>query len=250
MYKCDICGRKIFKKIRYGGYTLCSKHMHQLHDKGYFSDNNPRSAKDLNCYVVDEENNIAIFDVYNQKQEKVDEFIIDLEDLEKVKYHKWRKSYGRIVTGNNTKSKPTVYLTHLLLNIPSTDYYNKIDHKDGNPLNNRKANLRVCTQGENTCNKKMMSNNTSGIIGVTKDHRKGRKTNWCAEIRYKNKRWHIGAYKTIEEAAYARYIAEIELFKEFRHTTHDELKFEMFSQIEKDRKKEIESYVLKKIQQF
>ena len=34
MYKCDFCGRESFKKIRYGGHTVCSKHMHQLHKYG------------------------------------------------------------------------------------------------------------------------------------------------------------------------------------------------------------------------
>lgn len=152
------------------------------------------------------------------------------------------------MTGNNTKTKPTTYLTPLLLDLPNTGYYNVIDHIDGNPANNCKSNLRICTQGENVCNKSFMSNNNSGIIGVSKDHRRGRKSNWCAEIRYGGKRWHIGAYIYIEEAAYARYIAEKYLFKEYRHTANDEEKFSLFEKIPQKRKEEIEQYVLTKIQ--
>lgn len=245
MYNCDICGREIFKKIKCNKRILCSKHYHQFLKYGYFLDNNPRSAKDYNNYVIIDD--IAIFDVYNQKQVKIGEFIVDAEDVEKIKYHKWRFSYGRVVTGNSSKTKPLIYLTHMLLDVPETDYYNKIDHIDGNASNNRKSNLRICTQGQNTLNKVSVSNNTSGVIGVHPDKRKNRGTNWCAEIRINNKRWHIGAYKTIEEAAYSRYIAECELFGEFRNTSSDESKFKLFSSIENSRKKDIENYVLNKI---
>lgn len=247
MYKCDICGRECNKKISLYGYTLCSKHMHQLRKYGEFKDNNPRSSKDPNEYRIC--NNIVIFDVYDQQSNKNGEFVIDIEDLEKVKKYRWRKSYGRIVTGNNTKTRPTIYLAHLLLGVDSTNYYNKIDHIDGDPSNNRKSNLRRCTQGQNTLNKSFMTNNTSGIIGVTKEHRPGRKTNWCAEIRMNNNRWHIGSYITIEEAAYARYIAETILFGEFRNTNKDEEKFEMFKEVPLKRREEIERYVTNKINQ-
>ena len=247
MYKCDICGRECKKKISLQGYTLCSKHIHQLLKYGNFQDNNPRTTKDLNEYRIC--GDTVVFDVYDQKLNKNGEFVIDLEDLDKVKRYRWRKSYGRIVTGNNSKTRPTLYLTHLLLDINSTDYHNKIDHIDGDPSNNRKSNLRVCTQGQNVLNKSFMSNNTSGIIGVSRDHRKNRKTNWCAEIRLNKKRWHIGAYKTIEEAAYARYIAEKILFKEFRNTNKDKEKLEMFENIPLKRRNEIEEYVTNKVNQ-
>ena len=52
MYKCDICGREIFKKIRMKGYTLCSKHMHQILKYGHPLDNNPRTVNDLNDYDI------------------------------------------------------------------------------------------------------------------------------------------------------------------------------------------------------
>lgn len=245
MYTCEICGRESFKKIRYGGYTLCSKHMHQIQKYGKFFDNNPRTQKDKNAFRI--EGNIAIFDVYARNNEKIAEFIIDKEDVDKIKYHHWRMSYGRIVTGNHTKTKPTTYLTHLLLNIKETDYEHKIDHIDGNPLNNRKANLRICTQGENVLNKIHISNNTSGVIGVSRDKRNGRSNIWCAEIRYQHQRWHIGQYATIAEAAYARHCAETLLFKEFRHTTHDEEKAELFKTISQKRKDDIEKYVTTKL---
>ena len=239
MYTCDVCGRESFKKIRLGGYTLCNKHMHQLHQYGRFLDNNPRSAKDLNEYRIKDD--IVIFDVYDQRNNKNGEFIIDLEDLPKVKYHKWRLSYGHIVTGNNTKTKPTKHLHHLILDIDDPDIV--VDHKDGNPANNRKSNLRICTQHQNTLNKVKISNNTSGYIGVS--YLKDRHC-WTAEIRY-NKRIHLGNYKQIEEAVYARYIAEVILFKEYRNTNTDDIKLELFKKIPIVRQNQIKQYITNKI---
>lgn len=243
MYHCEICNRETFKKIRYGGYTLCSKHMHQLQKYKRFLDSNPRSQNDLNEFRIDKEKEIAIFDLYDKRQNKVNEFVIDLEDLEKVRYHKWRLSYGNIVTGNNTNKTPTVYLTHLLLNEDRTDYEHKIDHRDGNTLNNRKSNLRICTQGENTLNKHFMAKNKTGIIGVHEDKRRN---NYAVEIRYQKQRYHLGNYRDLVEAAYARFIAQNELFKEF--SNNENFKGLDFTSIESRRRKEIKDYVLRKIQ--
>lgn len=241
MFICEQCGRKTKKKIRYGGYTLCSKHMHQLQKYHRFLDDNPRSQHDLNEIRV--RGNIAEVDVYDTHGNTVATFIIDAEDVDKIRYHKWRLSYGHIVTGNNTKTHPTTQLSHLLLDEPSTDYHHKIDHINGDALDNRKANLRVCTQGQNVLNKRVVANNTTGVIGVYKDKRKSRKHNYCAEIRINNKKTFIGAYRTIAEAAWARHVAETVLFKEFRNTEHDEEKKRLFDTIDESRKTQIRHYV-------
>lgn len=240
-FYCDVCGRELSKKIRIYGYTLCSKHMHQYLKHGKFLDNNPRTENDLNDFII--EGDIAIFDVYNIRSEKVDEFIVDREDVDMIRYHKWRKdNWGRIITGNCTNKNPRRELSRFLLEVTDEDLV--VDHKDGNPLNNRRSNLRICTQANNMMNKARISNNTSGFIGVIWENRRN---HWAPEIRCGYKRWHLGRYDKLEEAVYARYCAEVELFGEFRNTNRDDEKFELFDRIDDDRLEEIRDRVLNKI---
>lgn len=175
--------------------------MHQINKFGHPLDDNPRTTKDFNDYVV--EGDIATFNVYNQRNEKVAEFMVDKSDIDLIKYKKWRlNSLGYIVTGNCTKTNPLTWLHRILLQ-PREDEV--VDHIDGNPLNNCRSNLRICTQKENLCNKSFMSRNTSNYIGVTFDKKRNQ---WASEIRFNNKRIHLRRWHTIEEAICARYIAE------------------------------------------
>lgn len=217
MEKCEICGKETKRICHIQGYTLCNKHMHQLYGYGKFLDNNPRTSKDLNGYRIEE--GIAIFDLYEAKtSEKIAEFIIDLEDIEKVKYHKWRlfktRNTYHAVTGLPAQGTQRD-LSWVILDLDNRDEKNSnivVDHINGNGLDNRKANLRVCSQGQNVCNKAFMGNNTSGFIGVS--YRKDR-NRYDPEIRKGNKRCHLGYTPSLEEAVYKRYYAEQLIFGEF-----------------------------------
>lgn len=92
----------------------------------------------------------------------------------------------------------------------------EIDHKDGNPWNNRLDNLRTATRTQNAYNAPIQRNNTSGYKGVSRC-KKGR-MNWqvCMKVRGKMKA--IGRYVTLEEAVAARQAAAEALHGEFvRH---------------------------------
>lgn len=71
-----------------------------------------------------------------------------------------------------------------------------VDHINGDTLDNRKSNLRVCTQSQNTQNSKRRRDNVSGYKGV---HPNGR--NWAAQIKVNGTQIHLGTFKTKEEAA-------------------------------------------------
>ena len=74
-----------------------------------------------------------------------------------------------------------------------------VDHANGNRLDNRVCNLRLCTHAENMRNRKLNANSTSGVKGV---YQHGDK--WRAEAKYKKKRYHLGTFLSLEEAREAR----------------------------------------------
>ena len=243
MYKCDFCGRESFKKISLYGHICCSKHMHQL-IKGKIPDNNPRTCADLNEYRYLDENTIE-FDVYNQKSEVNGHFTIDAEDLDKVRWHKWRKDlFNHIVTGNCTETNPRMELFRLVLG--TSDSGKVVDHIDGNPFNNSKRNLRECTQGQNCMNKaKQTNNSTSGFVGVPWDKDRSM---WAPEIRVNHKRCHLNRYASFEEAVYARFVAECLLFGEYQNKWQAFQKVKYIKKVNHERKNEIKEYVRNKLQ--
>lgn len=74
----------------------------------------------------------------------------------------------------------------------------EVDHINGDKLDNRRDNLRICTRSENQCNVGKRTHNTSGFKGV----------NWYPKYQKfrayigVNSKWkHLGYYTTAEEAS-------------------------------------------------
>ena len=78
----------------------------------------------------------------------------------------------------------------------------EVDHINGDKLDNRKENLRVCTHRENGKNQKISINNTSGYKGVFANHK-----NWQAVIGVDGKPIYLGTYPSPEKAAEAYDVA-------------------------------------------
>jgi hypothetical protein len=72
-----------------------------------------------------------------------------------------------------------------------------VDHKDGNPLNNKIENLRACTKLQNSYNKRLYSSNRSGITGVSWNCRDKR---WMARCSVGGKKYHLGYFGNVEDA--------------------------------------------------
>jgi hypothetical protein len=83
-----------------------------------------------------------------------------------------------------------------------------IDHINGEPSDNRWANLREATASQNLANAKKQKNNVSGIKGVCEEGRYG---TWRVTVGGK----HIGTYKTMHEAINVRRRIAQEAYGEF-----------------------------------
>lgn len=93
----------------------------------------------------------------------------------------------------------------------------EIDHRDTNPSNNAIDNLRIATSSEQKQNKKVQSNNRSGLKGAFYHAaHKGKK--WRTQIRVEGKVIFLGYFETAEEAHKAYGEAAIKHFGEFGRT--------------------------------
>ena len=69
-----------------------------------------------------------------------------------------------------------------------------VDHANGNTLDNRRSNLRVCNHTNNMRNRKIDSeNNTSGYKGVSWSNCSKK---WEVRIRYGGKKVHLGYFES------------------------------------------------------
>ena len=144
-------------------------------------------------------------------------FQIDEADYEKVRLYTWRcdrKGYVyTIITKNRVRRR--IYLHRLLMHVASVVDWKamQIDHIDGNPLNNRRDNLRYASAAENQINKKKPRiDSTTRVTGVTYDKSKGK---YVASIGYGRHREYLGAFNSLEEAMKIRQEAEELLYGEF-----------------------------------
>ena len=96
----------------------------------------------------------------------------------------------------------------------------EIDHINGNPHDNRLANLREASHAENLRNTKLRADNSSGFKGVRRMKSRGKlRGRWIARIRKDGKETHLGCFASAAEAHTAYCIAANELFGEFaRHS--------------------------------
>jgi hypothetical protein len=87
-----------------------------------------------------------------------------------------------------------------------------IDHKNGNKLDNRISNLRICTQAENMRNREKQDNNSSGFKGVTWNKTANK---WQAQITVNRKFIYLGLYSDKSEAARIYDLASEKHHKQF-----------------------------------
>ena len=87
--------------------------------------------------------------------------------------------------------------------------HNEVDHLDGNSSNNSPENLKLVNKSMNLHNANVRRDSKTGVKGVR--YVKGRKSPYLAGIVCRGKRYHLGSFKTLEEAKAARDQAEFDL---------------------------------------
>ncbi len=149
----------------------------------------------------------------NRKGE-VFELLVDAEDWPLVSQYRWsivkpsarnRTYYAMTHVGRPRRS---VSLHRLVAGEPDGL---EVDHKNGNGLDCRRANLREATGSQNSANVGVSSANTSGFKGVSQ-RPNGR---WWARIHQNKKMRSLGVYATPEEAHEAYKRGAKELYGEF-----------------------------------
>jgi hypothetical protein len=196
--QCD-CGNKILTE----SYKLKSSHTTSC--GCYRSEMVAERNKKTNVYNLYGEYGIGYTSNTNEQ------FFFDLEDYDLIKDYCWRKDVDGYICATVNKQK--IYFHRLILNL---NKYNKIfvDHRFHNTFDNRKNNLRKCTNTQNVRNSKIQKNNTSGVTGVYWDNNH---QGWHSFIHVNKEKISLGVYKDFEDAVKVRKNAEDKYFKDFSY---------------------------------
>ncbi|SRR5712692_432961 len=127
--------------------------------------------------------------------------IVDDEDFDWVTQYEWHLKRGHNtfyaqrwvkIDGKWTRQK----LHRFILGL--TDPRIKIDHKDGNGLNNHRQNLRIATKQQNQANQQKQQGTSSRFKGVTWDKNRGK---WSAQVMVAGKNKYLGRFDSELKAA-------------------------------------------------
>lgn len=155
-----------------------------------------------NNYVIDKENGAARIELNRRNGDNL-WTIIDLEDLEKVinfpytwfaKYNHTNDEYYVVASVYHPElqqSRP-IFLHQFLMNANGKD----VDHENNNTLDNRKSNMRIVEESNNSKNRKSRNkNNKSGYRNVS--FYKGK---WIVQMQIDGKNKKIGSFDDVHEA--------------------------------------------------
>lgn len=182
----EYCGRHYMQDRRYGKIL-------------------ERTVFDPNEFYFDGDK--CFIQLFNNKNKKVAVTVVDSNDFNLVKDFKWYLSNNYVITKIDGE---TNYLSRHLMNpIPGGL---EIDHKDRDPLNNTRSNLRYATSSQNKANSFHHNVNTSGFKGIY-FHKASKK--WHARIKNNGKFQSLKYHDSKTDAALAYNKKAIELFGEF-----------------------------------
>lgn len=151
--------------------------------------------------------------------------IVDAETYEELSSWKWLADPGHAgqfyACRHATRlgdgvPRPRFYMHREVLRLAGVAAPHVVDHINGCTLDNRLKNLRPATVAENSRNRRLNCNNTSGFKGVWYHKPTGK---WISAIRLNRGRIHLGRFLTPEAAASAYAEAAKEFFGAFVRAT-------------------------------
>lgn len=139
--------------------------------------------------------------------------IVDDDDYDWLTQYRWR------LLGDPEKRR-TLYATSWAVKRPKTTFMHRlimgaepgqvVDHINGEGLDNRRENLRVCTHRQNQQNRRRSVNNKTGYKGVIFHENRYR-----ASIQLDGKQSPVGAFRCPLKAARAYDVAALKHYGEF-----------------------------------
>jgi len=142
--------------------------------------------------------------------------LVDDEDFEYLNQWKWfaHKSprnakvyYG----GRSIRGQKQILIHRVITDAPDGL---KVDHINGDGLDNRKANLRICSNSQNGMNRGANKNSKSKEKCVSWH---GKEKRWRVKIKANHKEFLIGHFKSKDDAIEAKRKAIVILHGEFAH---------------------------------
>ncbi len=125
--------------------------------------------------------------------------IVDEADAEMLSQYRWcYLNVGYAARHERIDGKDRTILMHRFLLCASSDQL--VDHINGNGLDNRRVNIRLCTKADNQRNQRRNNKNTTGYKGVSFDKARGK---YSASIQVFGTQIHLGRFSTAEEASMA-----------------------------------------------
>lgn len=143
--------------------------------------------------------------------------VVDNDDLLMLSKHKWAALTNKISRTQYAIGyidRRYVLMHRMIMGCTKGDGI-EVDHIDGNGLNNRRSNLRLCTHSQNTKNTTKINGAGHGKFKGVYAHSKGR---FRVMITVDRKPKHIGIFETAEDAARAYDRAVLVHYGEFART--------------------------------
>ncbi len=141
--------------------------------------------------------------------------LVDDADFEKLSKHRWcaardKNTFYAVRSqwlGNGKQRR--IWMHRVILRVPEGKF---TDHVNGDGLDNRRSNLRAATISQNGANRRIGSNNTSGVKGVTW-HKRFKL--WQASICVHGRLIHLGRFRDLKSAECIYKLAAFKFFGGF-----------------------------------